>query len=340
MAPEPVTASVWLEQRLQRALARIDALAGEVGQLREALRSEQAETARLQEELALLNGRTVRHDATLDQLRALQQRTAALEERLEAEAGLRRDLAGAEDRGHLRNSEAQQALEQSLARLDAGLTRTVERLNALELRQRQAAAESGITPEDTALTVRLETLERFIETVAANVHRESEARAAAASAIPDLRLAIDALEARARTLHEEQQRLEDELAHAGTPEGLQAAVEDAIEQARSLRERVELRLGALEAESEETREAHDATALERALLQRRLAAQDEELRVLARRVEAQRDTLIEHVRRATAAAEDAGRRQMQEIDRQTRAGRELLTRLIEHSDEGAQEQPL
>jgi hypothetical protein len=339
--PEPVTASLWLEQQLERAVARIDDLATEVEQLREALRSERTESARLEDELALLNGRTARHESTLDQVRAAQQQLAALEERIEVEASLRRDTTNAATRDQQRDAEEQRTHGQTLARLDTDLARTIERLASIEERQRHAAEDAALGPfADTSVDVRLDTLERRLTSLAADVRREVDGRAAEASTIPELRLALDVIEARTRTLQQEQQRLEDELAHTGTPDGLQASVDNAIEQARSLRERVELRLGALEAQTEETRAAGASKTQERELLQRQLAAHDEQLRLLAIRVEAQRETLIEHVRRATGAAEDAGRRQLQEIERQSRTGRELLTRLIEQSDEGAQEQPL
>jgi hypothetical protein len=339
--PEPVTASLWLEQQLQRAVARIDDLATEVEQLREALRTEHAEFARLQEELALLNGRTARHEAVLERVGAVQQQLAVLDQRLEGETALGRDTAGAIVREQQRDTEGQRVLEQALARLDADVARALQRLASVEERQRHAAEDAALMPrEETSVEVRLDTIERHLSSLAADVRREADGRAAEAAAVPALRLDLNAIEARTRTLQEEQQRLEDELARAGTPDGLHASVDNAVEQARSLRERVELRLSALEARAEEAREAGAATAQDRALLQRQLLAHEEQLRALAARVEAERETLVEHTRRATAAAEDAGRRQMQELERQARTGRELLTRLIEHSDEGAQEQPL
>jgi hypothetical protein len=155
-----------------------------------------------------------------------------------------------------------------------------------------------------------------------------------------LRFALDAVEARTRTMLEEQQRFEEELARLVPAVDVQTAVNEALDQMRSLRERVEVRLSVLEGEVAEASGRQLETSEERALLRRELANQDELLRGLVGLIEAQRLTLIEHVRRSTLAAEDAGRRQMQEIDRRARMGRELLARLTEQSDEGVKEQPL
>lgn len=341
MPPEPVTTNIWLEQQLQRALARLEALTQQVEQLRDALRSEQAESNRLQQEVALLTGRTGRHEATLDQVRGLQQQLGALEQRLEAESVLRRDRAGSTDREQRRESEAQQSVETTVTRIDAEVQRVTDRLAALDERLRQVAgdvAQGGV--EEGAIEARFDTLERRVESVIASGHRDDADRSAAESSIPELRSALAAIEARTRALHEEQQRFEEELGRLAPAAEVQTTLAAAVEQVRSLRERMEVRLLALEAQLEDSDHAGTRTADERALLQRRIAMQDERLRALDATVEAQRDTLIEHVRRSTAASEEAGKRQMQEIDRQTRAGRELVRKLVERADENAQEQPL
>lgn len=341
MAPEPVITSVWLEQQLQRALERIDALAHDVDQLREALHAEQAASSRLHDELALLNGRTGRHEAILDQVRSLQQQAALLEERIEAEAALRRDRAGSLDRGQQRDAEAQQSIEYTLSRVESELREALQRLTSLEERLRHATDDmAAFTRGDTSLEVHLESLDRRIEALASAARRDDAERSTDAAAIPELRMALAASEARTRAIQDEQQRLEDELAHLVPAVDLPSVVNDAVDQVRSLRERIEARLSAVEQQMADLTQQQQRTGEERALSRREFAAHEAQLRALAGAIESQRATLIEHVRRATTAAEDAGRRQMQEIDRQARAGRELLTRLTEQSDEGTQEQPL
>lgn len=341
MAPEPVTTTVWLEQQLQRAQARVDGLAHEVEQLRESLRTEQAEASTLRQELALLNGRTSRHESSLDQIRGLQQQVATLEQRIEAEVALRRDQTGSIGREQRRDAEAQQSQEQALNRLDAHIGEITQRLASIEERHHHLVDDVGaVTREDMAAGGRLDALERRAEALAASVHRAVDDQSAVAEVIPGLRLALDAVEARTRALQEEQQRFEDDLARLVPSIDVQTVVDDAVEQVRSLRERVEQRLRTLEEQTAETSQAQRQMAEERALLTRQLASHEEQMRALAGRLEAEREALLAHVRRVTAAAEETGRRQMQEIDRQTRAGRELMTRLTEHSDEIAREQPL
>lgn len=341
MAPEPVTTSVWLEQQLQRALARIDGLAGEVEQLREALHSEQAESSRLHDELALLTGRTSRHEATLDQIRTLQQRAGALEERIEAEAALRRDHASAAGREQQREVEAHHDVEVSVARLEGELSEARGRMAALEERVRRMNDDfDGVPQDNTMLDARLDMLERRIEALASAARRDESAHEADAEALPELRLAFDGLEARTRAVQAEQQRLADEVARLVPTFDGEAGVSEAFDQVRSLRERVEVRLSALEGLTAETSHRQSQAAEERALLRREIAGHDARIRDLIGTIEMQREIFIEHVRRAATAAEDAGRRQMQEIDRQARVGRELVTRLTEQSEAGAKEQPL
>ncbi len=341
MAPEPVVASVWLEQQLQRALERIEALTHDMDQLREVLRAEQAESSRLHDQLALLDGRTGRHEAVLDQVRALQQQAALLEERIEAEAALRRDRAGSLDRGQQRGVDAQQAVEYSVSRVESELREALQRLTAVEERLRHTVDDvAASTRDESSLETRLEALDRRIEALASGARRDGDERSDAAAAIPELRLALAALEARTRAIQQDQQRFEDDVARLVPAVDVQTVVDDAVDQVRSLRERVEARLRAIEEQTAELSHRQQLTGEERALSHRELVAHEAQLRALASAIESQRETLVEHVRRTTAAAEDAGRRQMQEIDRQARAGRELLTRLTEQSDEGTQEQPL
>ncbi len=339
--PEPLTSTVWIEQQLQRALARIDALTHEVETLSAALRAEQAGAVQLHEEVALLNGRTIRHETSLDQVRRLQTQVAALEGGVDAEAAIRRDYTGALEREQHRDATSIHSLETVVERVESGLARIEDRLDSIEERQRALAADrSAITRGDSSFEAAIETLDRRLDALAAGVRRDDQEHAATAAAIPDLRLEVSAFEARFNALHEAERRVEDDLTRLLPTVELQALITDAVDQVRSLRERVEARFQPLEEEAASHEEAQRQLAEQRDLLRRELVAHEGRLRRLDEAVEAQREVLTEHVRRATAMAEDAGRRQMQEIDRQARAGRELLRRLTERADEGPREQPL
>ncbi|MGE0135608.1 MAG: hypothetical protein AB7L91_05750 [Dehalococcoidia bacterium] len=341
MPPEPLTPPVWLEQQLQRALARIDALAHEVETLNSALRTEQANASQLQEELALLHGRTIRHETSLDLVRRLQTQVAALEGGIEAEASLRRDSAGSLEREHHRDAASLHSLEAALDRIEVNVARLDERLDSVEGRHRALVADVPSSARgDTSVESALETLTRRVDALAGAVRNEGQEEAAAAAAIPELRLEVDAFAARLAALHEAQRRLGDEVAAMQPAAGLHDLVADAAEQVRSLRERVEARLQPIEEAAASHEGAERLLAEQRDLLRRELAAHEARFAALDAAIEAQRDLLVEHVRRATSAAEDAGRRQLQEIDRQARAGRELLRQLTERAAEGSREQPL
>lgn len=341
MAPEPLTSTVWLEQQLQRALARIDALAHEVETLSGALRTEQANAAQLHEELALLNGRTIRHETSLDQVRSLQKQLAALEGGVEAEASLHRDTAGAFEREQHRDAASLHALEAALDRLDAAVARTDQRLAGIEERQRVLAVDTAAAARDeTAVEAALETLDRRIDALATAARRDDHELASAAALLPQLRLEVAAFEARLGSLQETQRRFEEDIARILPVAGLGELVTDAVDQVRTLRERIEVRIHPLEEQAAAREDADRQLAEQRDLLRRELVTHEARLTRLDEAIEAQRDALIEHVRRATTAAEAAGRRQSQEIDRQVRAGRELLRQLTERTDAGSREQPL
>lgn len=341
MAPEPLTSTVWLEQQLQRALARIDALAHEVDTLNAALRTEQANATQLQEELALLNGRTIRHETSLELVRRLQTQVAALEGGVEAEASLRRDSAGALEREQHRDAVSIHSLEAVVDRVEAALARLDQRLDSVEERHRSLAADVAATARaDTSVDAALETLERRVDALAAGIRRDDQELASTSAALPELRLEVAAFDARLAALQDTQRRFEDDLTQLQSSAGLHDLVADAAEQVRSLRERVEARLQPLEEAVATRDEAERLLTEQRDLLRRDLAAHETRLARIDAAIEGQRDLLIEHARRATAAAEDAGRRQLQEIDRQARAGRELLRQLAERAEEGSREQPL
>lgn len=341
MPPEPLTSTVWLEQQLQRALARIDALAHEVDALNAALRTEQTNATQLHEELALLNGRTIRHETSLDLVRRLQTQVAALEGGVEAEASLRRDSAGAFDREQHRDAASLHALEAVVDRVEGALTRLDQRLDSIEERQRALTADVTATARaDNSVDAALEALDRRIEALAASVRRDDHELAATSAVLPELRLEVAAFEARLAAVQDTQRRLDDDVTQLRSSAGLPDLVADAAEQVRSLRERVEARLQPIEEAVASRDEAERLVTDQRDLLRRELAAHEAHLARLDAGIEAQRDLLLEHVRRATAAAEDAGRRQLQEIDRQARAGRELLRQLTERAQEGSREQPL
>ena len=103
----------WVDDQMQFALARVDALTRELEHVETALRSQSEEVSRLHDSLGVVEGRTVRHEVGQEQTREVRQEIAELEERLAQEAALRRDLAGQVDRFRGRDAENQQELMRS-----------------------------------------------------------------------------------------------------------------------------------------------------------------------------------------------------------------------------------
>lgn len=345
MAGETVTTSVWIEEQLGRALERVEALAREVARLQAAgpLRDQAVDA--LREALATVDGRTQRHEAGLELARGLRQEVAALAERLAEESALRREQDAAGERGQERGQERGHAAEQALGHtLQAVGDRVGDVERALAAAQERAARLgrdlAGRDTHEEQVGGRLEALAGQVAALAADAQREVGGVARLDAAVAALQLAARSLEARTDGLRDWQQRFEDDIATVLRVAAREQQLEDVVEQQRVLRQRVEAGLAMLQERAAAAQVAQAAEGEERALLRARLGALEQRLGAVTAEVSGQREVLLEHFRRATAAAEEAGRREMEEIDRQTRANRELLVRLAERADETAREQPL
>ena len=331
----------WLAQELQRALARVEELAQDLARLQAALSSQQAEMARLQETLAVVTGCTQRHETGQEAARALQQETAALAERIEQEAALRRDLAASVERETQREREERQTARQQLEQLSSHLEQLQQQFASDDERRRRVAADIGRWERrEQTLDARVAELERraVAEREALDGAREEQARTGAA--LPGLLSAVDELAERARSAQEERSRLEDGVAAVGAERERESELLEVIEQQRAARQRMEERLTALDEALEETRRNLAAAAEERSMVRQQVAGNQQRLRELAETLEGQRTAIIEHFRRWIDSGVESGRRQVQEIERANRVARDLLVRLTERSEEAGQEQPL
>ena len=113
-----------------------------------------------------------------------------------------------------------------------------------------------------------------------------------------------------------------------------------VEQQRATRARLEERMSQAEELIAELASQVAESTQARAVLQRQIAGEAEQRRVLVERIEAQRDTFIEHMRRQARAQEDSHRRLIEDVERDIRTSRQLLVKLSEDTDESEQEQPL
>ena len=99
MPGEPST-DAWLEQQLERALERIDALSREVARAQDALATREQQVDALRQSLEILDGRTRRHETAIDAVPELRRALADVAERLIGETALRPDAAANRSEEH------------------------------------------------------------------------------------------------------------------------------------------------------------------------------------------------------------------------------------------------
>ena len=327
-------ADAWLGDALQRAQARADTLARELEQVRAALQAQQDEVSRLHDRLALLDGRTLRHEAGQDLVRELSQRLAALGEQLDAETTTRRALVSQLERATQRDHEAEEVADRALEQFARRVDQFEGRQAAGEERQRDIASGLAERAQDEqTFDGRLSALERQVAADRAAARHAGEELSRLAGLAPGVAATVDDLRALVHSLQVDQRRLDDDVAAQRAIRDREADLLDVLEQQRATRARTEERLNAVEEQLEELRRAVAASADDRTLLSRGQAGLEQRIRVLGEALEQQRQTLIAHLRRQLHADELAGRRRIEEIERSARAARDLLVRLSEESDE-------
>lgn len=337
----PVEATGWPGDEIQKALAHLATLNREVHHVEETLRIQREEVARLAESLQLVDGRTQRYETTQESARELRQEIAALEERLQHEVTLRRDLTAQVERATQREAEAQRELRRVLEMIAGRLDQFDGREAAVAERQRTFAQEiAAAGTEDQDQEARIQRLERQVAAERETSRHHGTEIARVASSLATILGTLEAIESRARTTLLDQRRLDDEVTALRTVRDREAELLEVVEQQRATRARLEDRVSRAEEAVEALRQAIAAESEERALLARALAGEIEQRRGLGERIEAQRDAVAEHFRRVARAEEESRRRQIDEIERDIRIARSLAVRLTEQSDEAEQEQPL
>ena len=339
--PETAARESWLVDALSRAVARIDELSHELARVQEVLNSQQAERAQIQQELAIVQGRTQRHETGQDAARVLTQQSGDLAERVEQEASLRRDLAAAVQRMEQRGHDEQQSTRRELEQLASGLERLQGRLASDDEARRSIA--TGIAEQahqEETLDGRVEALEHRASAAGETSRKEREELARISSTLSGLLAAVDELSQRAQSAQEERRRLEGDLAALRAEREREAELVEVIEQQRAARQRAEERLTAFDRALEEARRELTTAAEDRSMLRQQTAGNQQRLRELAETLEGQRLAIIEHFKRWTESGAESGRRTIAEIERGNRVARDLLVRLTERTDEAGQEQPL
>ncbi|MQA00836.1 MAG: hypothetical protein GEU80_16190 [Dehalococcoidia bacterium] len=331
----------WVGVELQRALARVDQLQQDMAEVTAELRAQQDEVGRLQEALHLVDGRTRRHEAGQEMAHELKQDVAGMAEQLAAESSLRRDLAAHLQRAEQREGAGQQALRQALEAIANRLERYEGHQASSELRQDRLLGDlAEQARDDQSVEARLDTLERRTATEAEAMRHVVDEVSRVAAALPDVLAGLEELRQRSRSLQVDQRRLDEDIATVRAVRDREEALLEVLDQQRATRARVEERLNASEEIVEDLRRTMDGAAEERALIGRQQAGIDMRMRSLDQRLEAQRLAMLEHLRLNMLASEEAGRREMQELERRARVQRDLLVRLAEQTQEIEREPPL
>lgn len=331
----------WLVERWQRAEGLIAALVRDLEHLRAEVQVRHGEAADVQQALSILDGRTQRHETGYDLALAVRQELAALAEQLAEETALRRDHTAAQERERGRSRNELRDLAESMLTLSDRLN-AVEGAFASERERQRASADEGLTRERAhqEIAARLDTLDRQLDALRTQSRRDAEERAQLAGRAPDVEPLLREMVTRIHVLQQEQQRLGDEVAALRSTRDHEAQLMDLLEQQRVSRQRIEQRFAELDARQVELSGAIDADAEQRRLLRHELTGMRHEQRTQGESMEGQRISILEHLRRVTVTHEAAVRRQAEEMDRQLRAERELLVRLIEESQAADREQPL
>lgn len=326
---------------LHRGEPGVAELARELNHARAALEALRAEVARLEEQLQTVDGRTLRHESGQDLARELKGEVSQLEERIEAEATLRRDLAAIVARTGARDHEFESELRRALEVIAQRLDEFEGHQSASDERQRSltssAAERAGSEQRDEE---RFVALERQVTAQRDAAIENAEVLAAAAARLPDLDRRLDELVTESAAARAARGHMEAELASLRAIRDREAELIDLLDQQRATRTRHESRLAEIEELVSTVQHALGEAAEERARLAREQAGGAERLRTVGERLEALRMSIVEHLRRQVHADEQSGRRLVEETERELRVARTLLTRMSEQTEDAVQEQPL
>lgn len=320
---------------------RVDELARELTHSRAAIEALRAEVTRLEEQLQLVEGRTLRHEAGQDLTREVKSELAGIEERLESESTLRRDLAAVVERTGTRDREFESELRRALEVIAGRLDRFEGHQTASDQRQRSLATDAAEwVGSEQRTEERFVALERQVAAQRDAAIEHADEIAAVAARVPDIDRRLDELITEVAAARAERQRMEADIAALRSIRDREAEVLDLLEQQRATRTRHESRLSEIEEFLASVVRSSGEAAEERARLAREQAGAAERLRTLTERLEALRISIVEHMRRQVRADEVAGRRMVEETERELRVARTLLTRMSEQTEDAVQDQPL
>jgi chromosome segregation ATPase len=308
-------------------------VAGAISRVIATLHEQQAELANLHDAVALIDGRTQRHDVDEQTAQATRRDTAELAERVEQEASLRRDLTAVVERQSGREQAERAVLARELEQVLVSLNALREQADAAE--QGSARAVAGTAERDRrerSVDDQIAALEQRLAASEAEMRGIRDEQARATPGLARLDASIASLDDRARVAEEGRVQLEQDVAALRAAGDREHELLEVVEQQRATRLRMEERIALFEAALNDVRNELGEAAEERSILRQQIAGSRQRLQEMVGALEQQQETIVEHFRRWTAASGAAGRREVEEIERTNRVARDLLMRLTEAAD--------
>ncbi len=330
-----------LEEQLAVALERIADLGRQLARTREEAAERDATVRALRESWNTVEGRTLRHEASFDAVRALSTSVAALEERLEQESQLRREGLTALGQGVERDRGVAGAVVEHLEELQSRLD-DARRVTA-------GAGAQGRTHGDTLgeLDERVARVQERLDGIEQRLAAERDAAVAAASEhaglearVAEIAVVLRELVGRTREGQSERRALADSIAELQAAGRQDGELRDLLDQQRAMRQRLEERLMALEDGMREVGRAMLEAAEQRAQIRVQLANLDGRVGELAAGEATDRELVAARFRALAELAERAERRVVTELELRARERRETLNRLDEATEQATRGVPL
>lgn len=337
----PRAAAFDIEEQLAVAFERIADLGRQLAHAREESADREATVRALRESWNTVEGRTLRHEASLDAVRALGTTVAALEERLEQESQLRREALLALGQGVARDRGAAGAVVEHLEELESRLddarrvtagagARGRTQGDALgEIDERLARAHERLDGVEQRLAA-----DRDAAVAATSQHAGLEARVAESAAV------LRELVGRTREGQNERRALADSVAELQAADRQDGELRDLLDQQRAMRQRLEERLMALEDEMRAVGRAMLEAAEQRAQIRVQLANLDARVGELTVGEGTDRELVAARFRALAELEERSERRVAAELEQRARERRETLNRLDEATEQATRGVPL
>lgn len=319
----------------------LNEIARELAQSRVSFESLHTTVVSLEEQLQIIDGRTIRHEAGHDLIRELKSEIVQLEARLEEEVTLRRDLTAIVERSGSRDLELESELRRALEVITQRLNNYEEHQMAIDERQRSLASDVIERADASQLhESRFVNVESRVAAQRDATIEQAESIGGLLAKLPDLDRRIDALALDVEAARTARARMDEELASIRAIRDREAELLELLEQQRATRTRHETRLSEIEELVTLVRqELSEATEARERIIRDQMGG-SERLRTIDERLEALRISIIEHLRRQVRADEQSGRRLVEETERELRTARTLLTQMSEQTEDVVKEQPL